>query len=167
MPVPFQKDCLHLLLEITRELGAIRGFVRAKQQWPVGSLEDLVEMLTILRGTDLDASKKYGYVTPEGEGQRFVCYEEAIEGMRKGPEGQDIESPLDELQTLVETELYSKGSGWPALEEKRVETVSRANAEETLGEFDSFWRYTVDALIRWYDINPHLEYRRPYRQAVR
>ena len=175
MPTQWQPDCLRLLVDITRELGEIKAFVLERGKWPVPSMEELIDLLSVLRGTNLDASLKHGYVeTAEPgetfrtvEGKRFPCYEEAIENIRQvfpdiGPDG-----PLDMLQTLVETELYNKGNAWYSLEEKRAETVDMAQAGATLGDFDAYWTMTVNTLIKWHDINPLLGYQRPYAQKVR
>tara|TARA_Y100000310_G_scaffold47941_1_gene44505 strand:+ start:2262 stop:2786 length:525 start_codon:yes stop_codon:yes gene_type:complete len=174
MPTQWQPDCLRLLVDITKELGEIKAFVLKREKWPVPSLEEMVEMLSILRGTNLDASLKYGYVETAGpgetfrtvEGKRFPCYEDAIRNIRESsPDMGD--GPLEYLQELVEKELYSKGSAWYSLEEKRAEIVDMAEAGATLGDLDAYWTMTLNSLIKWHDINPMLGYQRPYAQAVR
>jgi hypothetical protein len=175
MPTQWQPDCLRLLLDISKELGEVTSLVKEREKWPVGHLEDLIEKLSILRGTNPGASLKYGYVKedePEGsfrvvEGKRFVCYEEAIESLRAQFPDMGLDGPLEELQLLVETELNSSGSAWYSLEEKRAETVDMAEAGATLGDLDAYWKATRDSLIKWHDINPMLGLLRPYAQVVR
>jgi len=184
MPTPWQPNCLRLLIDIAKDLGAIRASINETQKWPVPRMEDLIDKLSTMRGTNLVGSATFGYLEKNEQGidmpARFPCYEEAILSMLESavPPQSDIEtgeqylpkpteSPLDELQTLVETELYSKGNAWYSLEEKRAEIVDPSNAKATLAEFDSYWKYTVDHLISWHETNPVIHYRRPYAQAVR
>ena len=168
--LPFQRDCIDILMRINSELANVKELAYGRQKWDVGGMEDLIELLSILRGTNPEASLKYGYVheTPLGksstlkEPKRFVYYADVITDLADQGEG-----PLDEMQTILEMELYSEGFGWPALEEKRAQRVGKVAADATLGEIQGYWDQAIAGIIDGYGVNPVLGYRRPYRQEVR
>ena len=168
MVVRFQEDCVELITNINKEVKRLKRYAHEKERWPVDGMDNLIELLSVLRGTNLDGARRQGYEHPETrEGTRWVCYEDAIESLRRAADGTEIASPLDEMQTVLEMELYSEGGSRTDIDEKRTKQVSRLDIDATWGEMESYWMQTLDGLYEWYGVNLYLDYWRPYRQAVR
>jgi len=168
MPVSFQKDCLELITNINKEVGRLKRYARENERWPVDGMDNLIGLISVLQGAGGEAARRQGYMHPETrDGIPWVCYENAIKSLKQAPDGTEIIGPLDEMQTVLEMELYSEGPSQSDMDEKRTQQVGKVAADATWGEVQSYWNQALDGLYQWYGINLYLGYRRPYRQAVR
>ena len=65
MAVRFQKDCVELITNINKEVKRLKRYVHEKERWPVDGMDNLIELLSVLRGTNLDGARDKVTNTPK------------------------------------------------------------------------------------------------------